>query len=889
VLVNAASLWRCRFIKGTELVRREDGALVDAIESPPWTYVTVEGERRRQIQVAPQRRRRPGPPGPRWAERDYDDGTWGLYAGPFCGSGAHEHRYRRLCPRTRQVFLRARFRVRDPASVGDLGLSLRFEGGVAVYLNGVEIARAHLPEGPIGPHTPAGDYPRALYVTEKDVVLSGRDSAEYPDRFRQRVRAISAVKVPASLLRSGVNVLAVRLHCAPAAEVMFTGKLSPHGPKWVLWPRVGLEELTLWAQPGAPVVPNAPGAAPPAGFRAWNHPVVRELSVGDRPDRFEPLRPVRIAGTRGGLFSGQVVVSCGQPIRKLRAVPGDLRALGGATIPASAVLVRYGLPDSSPRRRRGPAWFDTLLRRPPEEVLVYQETDDGKAVRTYSAIQPIWITVRIPADAAPGDYEGKVTVRADGHAPVEVPVQLSVAGWPLPVPKDFVTYMGFVQSPDSLAAHYRVEPWSPQHWRLIGRSFELIGQISGKALYIPLLAKTHFGNAHSMVRWIRKPDGSYSHDFSIIDKYVDTAVRHLGRISVVCAYSWEPADMSGHYNHNRFLGDRKILFSQRDGASGPLRVAEGPKWGTPACREFWRPVMAGLKDILARRGLAGRLMIGLCGDYEPSQGAVDDLTAAAPDLPWVVHSHTGGWLGRGVRGRPVGYLACIWGMSGVSDPDVPYVWSDQRRFYGWKHPVLLARFGRNDFWQSSPVSFYRAYPEGWIVARGKYRGGGAKGFCGSDGVGRMGADFWPVVRDRRGRVRGSLAGRYSRWGGLDLESYGVTYVLGPGPDGPAPTVRFEMFRECLQENEARIFLEKILTDPDRCARLGAKLARRAQDILDERVRAFLDFDIAYQGTRDARWYVCSQWQARSARLYAVAAEAARALKTIQPTDQTGRR
>ncbi len=272
------------------------------------------------------------------------------------------------------------------------------------------------------------------------------------------------------------------------------------------------------------------------------------------------------------------------------------------------------------------------------------------------------------------------------------------------------------------------------------------------------------------------------------------------------------------------------------------------------------------------------MMLGLCNDFEPSKGAADDLAAAAPEVPWVVHSHTGGWLSRGIRGRPVGYLACIWGMSGVSDPDVPYVWSKQRRFYGWKYPVLLTRFGRNDFRQSSPVSFYRAYPEGWIVARGKYRGGGAKGFCGSDGVGRMGADFWYVLKDKRGRLKSSLAGHYSYWGGLDLDRFGVTYVLGPGPEGPVPTVRFEMFRECLQENEARIFIERILTDPKRRARLGDALGGRAQEILDERVRAFLDFDIEYQGTRDSRWFVCSGWQDRSARLYAVAAEVAKAVR-----------
>jgi len=55
------------------------------------------------------------------------------------------------------------------------------------------------------------------------------------------------------------------------------------------------------------------------------------------------------------------------------------------------------------------------------------------------------------------------------------------------------------------------------------------------------------------------------------------------------------------------------------------------------------------------------------------------------------------------------------------------------------------------------------------------------------------------------------------------------------------------------------------------------MARRCSRSLDERVRAFLDFDIEYQGVRDARWFVCSAWQDRSARLYAAAGEVAAAL------------
>ena len=192
-----------------------------------------------------------------------------------------------------------------------------------------------------------------------------------------------------------------------------------------------------------------------------------------------------------------------------------------------------------------------------------------------------------------------------------------------------------------------------------------------------------------------------------------------------------------------------------------------------------------------------------------------------------------------------------------------------RRYYGWKDPFVMARFGRNDFRQRSALPKYRAYPEGWVTARGIGKG--------SDGIGRMGADFWYVLKDKRGRLKGTLAGHYSPWGGLDLNSYGVTYVLGPGKKRPVTTVRYELLRENVQENEARFFLEKVLTEETRRAKLGEDLAARAQEILDRRVRAYLAFDIGYIASNDARWFTCSDWQARSRELYAAAAEVAKKL------------
>ena len=42
-----------------------------------------------------------------------------------------------------------------------------------------------------------------------------------------------------------------------------------------------------------------------------------------------------------------------------------------------------------------------------------------------------------------------------------------------------------------------------------------------------------------MVRWIKQPDGSYKHDFTILQKYLDMVVKIQGKPKVVCLYVWD--------------------------------------------------------------------------------------------------------------------------------------------------------------------------------------------------------------------------------------------------------------------------------------------------------------------------------------------------------------
>jgi len=181
---------------------------------------------------------------------------------------------------------------------------------------------------------------------------------------------------------------------------------------------------------------------------------------------------------------------------------------------------------------------------------------------------------------------------------------------------------------------------------------------------------------------------------------------------------------------------------------------------------------------------------------------------------------------------------------------------------------VVSRFW--EAWWESPIAVFRAGIEGFLMAEG-----GRRGRTVLRGVARLGADFWDCLTDSRGRMRGSVAGRYpgSAWGQLNL-NYGCRYFLAPGKDGSVATVRLEMIKEGLQEAEARIFIEKALLDADSRARLGAELTGRARQLLDRRQRAFRRFIPQEQWgylPLEPAWYPASGWQEASASLYDLAA------------------
>jgi len=801
------------------------------------------------------------PPPANWTAPDFDDSAWPRTQGPF-GINAWAQSYVDVIGpgnpgEVAMICLRGKFRADDPAAVKELSLRLVYTGGVAVFLNGAEVARAHLPAGELKfGETLAERYPDDCYLRPDGTLLTEREGKEFPERFKLRTRELAA-KLPADKLVKGTNVLAVAVLRAPTAGVYGTAKRNAQpwpGPA-TPWPHAKLDDLKLTAAPGAPLEAATTRGK---GVQLWNRSTLEALDGTDFGDPCDRLAPVRIVGARSGAASGQVMVGSDAPLAGLKARMGELRSADGkSAIAAERCRVRYALADAQTYwYNPPPTWFDSLVDAAPDPAPIRD--------KRCGAVCPVWVTVNVPADAAPGSYAGKLAVSATGLPEAQVEVRLEVAPFVLPAPRNFQAHLGLIQSPESVAMQYKVEMWSEKHWALLERSFELLGQVGNKTVYVPLLRQTHFGNQNTMVRWVKGADGKYTYDYAVLDKYLDLAVKHLGKPPVVCLCVWDL------FCGSQYLGTADIkapsvgyLFTELNPATGELAEAEGPKWNSPEIVDFLKSAIDGVRERLAKRGLDGAMMIGLSGDSRPTKEVAEVLKKAAPGVKWVSQAHP---RLTDLFGVPAGYVTNVWPSGAAGDPGI-------KRNYWKPKPWIDATFPR----EGSKCIYPLRHNSSPVVARMINEATLAANI---DGVGRVGADFWDVLPGKHPGERYAINGRYpqSGWAQLGIQ-HATTYVLGPGPDGPVATVRFELLREGLQTCEARIQLEKALADPAARGKLGAELAARCDQILDERTYAILRAGasgMAGGARRNPYWWgsICSGWQERDARLYALAAEAA---------------
>ncbi len=594
------------------------------------------------------------------------------------------------------------------------------------------------------------------------------------------------------------------------------------------------------------------------GLRVYSQDILEYIYPKEYKHPEKESDSVQLIGVRNGRFAAQVVLVTGAPIKGLKGQASDLS--GPGKIPASNVVLRYGVPSGQPKKRGQVGFFDALEDEPEAEIKYADK--DGQI------IQPVWIKVHVPKDAKPGDYTGKVTFSSDA-GPASVNVKLKLFDFALPSTDKYHGHMDVVESPESVAMAYGVEMWSPEHMKLLDRTLSILGEMGQKTIYISAIRRTHFGNEHAMVRWVKNDKGELEPNFDVVEKYLNVAAKHLGKIPGVVFLCWEPIESMGHAGGTGTAArttDKPVQYTLLDPKKNKLKKRTGPAWGTPESKAFWKKFTDGVQPMLEKHGLQDSMLFGLIGDSRPTNTAMDDVCNAVPKekAKWAVHSHhyCANW-----QGYDIGMGIALWGIHlNICDPE-------QGHGFGWRAKRWLAYYPR-EFHMGSAAPEHRYKMEMWMNAFSLFEMKHKKTSRYACGLGRIGGDFWRVVKDGRGRIVGTLAGYYpeSYWGQLNL-NYCIASILGKGKKGAVPTVRSEAFREGNQDVEVRVFVEKAVEIPEHRAKVGDEIAGRARKLLDDRIR-MCNY---YGGTRKDHKSgkiakVKLDWQTKNEELYKLAAE-----------------
>ena len=864
------------------------------------------------------------PPPEGWTAADFDDSSWPRQKIPFMvGLGGHDTGT--TLGRQRGCF-RFQFDVPDPAKAGDLRLNLGYRGGVRILVNGQEVARGHLPDGPLADETPGQPYPPQAYaflnpdgtlVIRTDKHAAGRPNfvgnfiatswealpvsqppkgQTYPQQIRQNIgssrnftvnrsqwevfhttrdRRLDDVVIPNKLLRKGTNVLAVDVRAS---------RLHPVAARWTsfvlaaneTWDHCLLMDLALRDASGT--VP--PITARPPGVQVWVEDVHRRLASAEYGQQGVQPGVVRFVGAANGSFSAQVAISADRPLKALRGAVTDLRSDSGTVLPASCVSVvpmrGRPMPDLvfTGQGRGGPdylvnplvGWSSLAIQRygdlsrkdmPVETPTTTMVEDEGKTkadpkderlslakqMRFFDHIcsdpssepsvdmptagcQPLWLSLKVPAAQPAGLYKGSLTIAAEGMSETVLPVEARIAAWRLPDARDFQTVVCLEQGAYGVSEQYKVQPWSSQHLALMEESFRQLARVGNDWLFVPVINRTELGNMQdSPIGWIRSKDGQFRLDFTKLDAYLDLAVRHLGQIRVICfivsvGAEGNPAEV-------------QVL----DEASGQVQTLNLSKSTDPVYQAAWRQFGAQLYAHMQAKGMAQSMHWGYGWDDLADRNLVMTLASVTPNVPWAAGGHR---------------------------PPQGHYFRANSRIYG----INLTEASQQG-WRDPNVHVYNPRGGGSLICiHGptlpiNYRIISDRAICvGLNGVGRMGADYWAGIYLKGVRQEGFLRP------GMPVAS-----VLWPGQKGAESSARFEALLEGVQDAEARIFLEQLLT----AKALPEDVAAQARQTLFDHHQETLYISSIMETPQILE--TVRGWQQRSERLFQAAAAAAAAVDT----------
>lgn len=257
--------------------------------------------------------------------------------------------------------------------------------------------------------------------------------------------------------------------------------------------------------------------------------------------------------------------------------------------------------------------FDSLMVADMVDNCEYIDLKDN-------ALQPVWITVKVPENAAAGHYEGRLTVKAKGIRARKVPFKIEVLDRTLPSPEEWKFYLDLWQNPYSVARYHNVELWSKEHFDHMRPVMQKLADAGQKVITATIMNRPWNGQTEDaygpMVTKTLKADGTWKYDYEVFDRWVEWMMS-LGIDSYINCYSMIPWELEFDY------------YEEGCDTLRTMRAAPEEK----AYSDYWTPFIKDFESHLKEKGWFGITRIAMDERPVPRMlEAIRIIRQASPEM-----------------------------------------------------------------------------------------------------------------------------------------------------------------------------------------------------------------------------------------------------------------
>lgn len=188
--------------------------------------------------------------------------------------------------------------------------------------------------------------------------------------------------------------------------------------------------------------------------------------------------------------------------------------------------------------------------------------------------RPVWLSIKVPSDAAPGKYSGVLTFSKNGAKLAELPYSIKVVDKVLPPLSESPFHLDLWQNPYAVARFHNVPLWSREHFEYLRPVMKMLADAGQKVVTATIMNRPWAGQTEDpfgpMVTKIRRADGSWMYDYTVFDMWVKFMFS-LGIDSQINCYTLIPWALTFDY------------FDQASNRNGQVHAVPG----SPEYEEYW--------------------------------------------------------------------------------------------------------------------------------------------------------------------------------------------------------------------------------------------------------------------------------------------------------------